>query len=193
MATVGTKLLTAEEFFEWVNRPENEGKLFELDRGEVIEMPSPGELHGAICFLLVRLLGNYLFQRGKGYLCSNDTGLLVEHDPDTVRGPDVMLFDESRPLDELSRKFTQRIPQLVVEVLSPSDQMTKVTRRLGQYFKRGVSLVWLVDPEMRSVAVYRADKYPLVLDETDELSAEDVLPGFRCGVAELFTLPGQPA
>jgi hypothetical protein len=91
MATVATKM-TADEFVAWLEGLDNGDKVYELERGEVVEMPSPGELHGVICFLIVRLLGNDVFQRGKGYLCSNDTGLLVEHDPDTVRGPDIMLF-----------------------------------------------------------------------------------------------------
>jgi Uma2 family endonuclease len=191
MATVATKLLTAEEFFEWVNRPENQDKLYELDRGEIVEMPSPSELHGVLCAFIVHLLWKFVIQRGRGYVCSNDTGLLVDEDPDTVRGPDIMLFDENRQLDQLSRKFTRRLPKVVVEVRSPSDQMTKLTRRIGQFLKRGVPLVWLVDPEVRSITVYRVDKYPVVLDETDELTGEEILPDFHCGVTEFFALPGQ--
>lgn len=189
MATVEAGGITAEEFCEWAGSSENQDKLFELESGEVVEMPSPSELHGVICFLIARILGNYLFQRGKGYLCSNDSGLLVARGPDTVRGPDLMLFDEGRPLDGLSRKFTERIPQLVVEVLSPSDQMTKVNRRISQFFKRGVPLVWLVDAEVRSVTIYRPDKYPVVADEAEELTGEEVLPDLRVRVADCFALP----
>lgn len=189
MATVETDLMTAEEFWAWANSPGNQDKLFELESGEVVEMPSPSELHGVICFLIARILGNYLFQRGKGYLCSNDTGLLVARGPDTVRGPDLMLFDESRPLDGLSRKFTERIPKLLVEVLSPSDQMTKVNVRISQFLKRGVPLAWLVDPEVRSVTVYRPGKEHTVADETEELTGEDALSDLRVRVADLFAMP----
>ncbi len=191
MAAVAATRLTAEEFWEWIHRSENEGRLFELENGEVVEMPSPGELHGAICFLIIRLLGNYLFQRGKGYLCTNDTGLLVKRDPDNVRGPDVMLFDETRALDNLSRRVTDRIPKLVIEVLSPSDQLSKVNRRIIQYLKRGVPLVWLVDPDVRTVTVYRPGKELYLVDDTEELTGEDVLPDLRMRVADLFTMPGQ--
>jgi Uma2 family endonuclease len=191
MATVETQRLSADEFWEWANRPENGGKLFELERGEVVEMPSPGERHGALCVWIGHLLWNYVIRRGAGGVCSNDTGLLVEQAPDTVRGPDVMLFGESRSLEQLSPKYSTRVPQLVVEVLSPSDQMTKVNRRIKQYLRRGIPLVWLVDPEVRSVSVYRPGKELLVLDETEELVGEEVLVDFRLPVAELFTLPGQ--
>ncbi|HBI42636.1 MAG TPA: hypothetical protein DDY78_07220 [Planctomycetales bacterium] len=189
MATVETDLMTAEEFFDWANRQENEDKFFELECGEIVEMPNPSELHGVVCFLIARILGNFLFQRGKGYLCCNDSGLLIARDPDTVRGPDLMLFDESRPLDALSRKFTERIPKLIIEVLSPSDQITKVNLRISQFLKRGVPLAWLVDPEVRSVTVYRPGKEHTVVDETEELTGEDALPDLRVRVADLFAMP----
>jgi Uma2 family endonuclease len=103
-----------------------------------------------------------------------------------------MLFDESRRLDDLSRMFTERVPKLVVEVLSPSDSQGKVNRRIGQYLKRGVPLVWLVDPEVRIVTVYQPGKEFFTLEEADELTGEEVLPGLRLRVGDLFTLPGQP-
>src|SRR5438128_8124659 len=101
-----------------------------------------------------------------------------------------MLFDESRPLKKMSRKFVDRIPKLIVEVLSPRDKLTQVNQRISQYLKRGVPLVWLVDPELRLVTVYRPGKDLVPLEETDELQSDDVLPGFRGRVAEFFTLPG---
>jgi Uma2 family endonuclease len=190
MATVATLKMTADEFVAWLDGIDNGGKVFELERGEVVEMPSPGELHGVVCGLIAYLLWRYIFQKGKGYLCSNDTGLLVERDPDTLRGPDIMLFDESRRLDQMSRKYTLHVPKLVVEVRSPNDQPTKMTYRVGQYLQRGVSLVWLVDPEVRCVTVCRQDSFPKVLDDTLELTGEEILPDLRMRVAELFALPG---
>ena len=193
MASILTSQMTAEEFCEWADRPENRGALYELVQGEPVAMSTPGELHGVVCFLIAHLLGNYLFQRGRGYICTNDTGLLVERDPDTVRGPDLMLFDEARRWEEISRKFAVAIPRLIVEVLSPSDQVGRVNRRISQYLKRAVPLVWLVDPEVRSVTVYRPGKDFYTVEETEELTGDDVLPDFRCRVAECFALPGQQA
>jgi Uma2 family endonuclease len=191
MATVQDKLLTADEFYDWASRPENQNKLYELDEGQVVEMPPPSESHGILCAYIAHLLWNYVIQRGKGSVCSNDTGLLIKRKPGTVRGPDIMVFDESRPLHKLSRKFAERIPRLVVEVLSPSDQMTKVNRRISQFLKRGVPLVWLVDPEARSVTVYRSGGVFNVVPESGVLTGEDVLPKLRYRVAELFALPGE--
>lgn len=191
MATVETKRMTAEEFWEWSHRPENQDKLLELDRGEVVEVTRPAEFHGVLCAWIAHLLWGYALKRGRGCVCSNDTGLLVERDPDTLRGPDLMFIDEPLSLDQLSRKFTERIPKLVIEVMSPHDRMTRINRRIGQYLERGIGLVWLVDAEVRSITAYRRDRYPLVLDDTDELTGEDVLPDLRFRVSELFTLPAE--
>jgi Uma2 family endonuclease len=157
-----------------------------------VEVPPPGELQGVVGSLLTYLLSRYVFGRGRGYVCSNDTGLLVGRDPDTVRGPDVMLFDEVGRFDDLSRKFAERVPRLIVEVLSPHDQVTRVNRRISQYLRRGVPLIWLVDPEVHSVTVYRGGGFHSVLDETEELTGEEALPDLRLRVAELFTLPQAP-
>jgi Uma2 family endonuclease len=86
----------------------------------------------------------------------------------------------------------QREVILVVEELSPTDDVTRVNRRVSQFLKRGVALVWLVDPEVRCVTVYRADRYPVVLDQPEDLLGDDVLPDFRCRVADFFARPGQP-
>lgn len=191
MATVESKLFTATDFWAWQQGLERDGRTFELDRGEIVEMPPPGQLHGIVCFLIVRLLGNFVFQRGKGYLCANDTGLLVETNPDTVRGPDIMLFDEQIPLERATSKFVQDVPKLVVEVLSPSDTVTNTNRRVNQLLMRGVPMVWLVDPLTQSVTVYPQGESHKVLDETDILLGGDALPDLRLPVADLFKLPGQ--
>jgi len=183
--------MTAEEFWEWASRPENQDRHFELEGGSPVEMPPPGEIHGLLCGWIAHLLWEYVLRRGAGGVTANDTGLLVEEDPDTVRGPDVMLFGESRPLTQLSPRFSTRVPLLVVEVLSPNDQANKVARRVGQYLRRGVPLVWVVDFEDRTVAVYRPGEIQMVLDDTEELTGEGVLPDFQHRVADLFALPGQ--
>lgn len=191
MSTTITQLMTAEQFFEWVNRPENRDRHFELERGKVVETSRPGERHGFICGNVTRILGNFTFQRRKGYVCSNDTGIVLERDPDTVRGPDVQLFDEVRRYDDLTPRYSERTPKLAVEVLSPNDQWGKVTRRITQLLSRGGPLVWLVDPEGRSITVYRPGQLPQVFEEDEEITGHDVLPDLRCRVADIFFLPGE--
>jgi Uma2 family endonuclease len=190
-ATTPAKM-TAEEFFDWANRPENGGKRYELERGEVVEMPSPGVRHGTVCWILGGIIWQYLSRWGAGHATTNDAGLIVQRKPDTVRGPDLMVFLDAKRYDDLEVKYAERVPTLVIEVLSPEDRAGKTNRRIEQYIRRGVPLVWLVDPEDRIVTVYRPDELHKTLDETDELTGNGVLPDFSCRVADLFALPGSP-
>lgn len=191
MATTATRLMTAEEFYDWTNRPENAGKHHELERGEVVEVSRPGEAHGVVCVNVAWVLGGYIRRRGKGYLCGNDTGIIWERDPDTVRGPDVVLYEQSRRFGELNPKYSDDVPQLAVEVLSPNDRPGKVNSRAGTFLKWGVALVWVVDPEDQTVSVYRPDKAPEVLEAGQELIGDGVLPDFRCRVSDFFYMPGE--
>lgn len=184
-----TPLMTAEEFFEWANRPEQHDRNFELVNGKVVIMPSPGELHGVICWLVSHILGAYLLKRGAGYLTTNDTGLILRRNPDTVRGPDIMLFLKNRSVDSLSAGHVETMPALVVEVRSPTDRDSKILRRVKQYLDSGVQMVWVVDPEDRVVTSYRPREFPKVHDNGDILTGNGVLPEFQCTVSELFNLP----
>jgi Uma2 family endonuclease len=193
MTTVTTELMTADEFFAWCNRPENRDRHFELERGKVVEVSRPGERHGVVCGDVVWILGGYVRQCGTGYVVGNDTGVIWEQDPDTVRGPDVFYYGKSRPFGELHPKYTEKTPQLVVEVLSPNDRMNKVMRRITKFLDWDVPLVWLIDPEDLTVSVYRQDRRPEVLEGEQELTGDDVLPGFRCRIADFFFMPGEAA
>lgn len=191
MTTIAaTSFMTAEEFYEFCRRPENSDRFLELDRGEVVEMNQPGIRHGVVCANVVRLLGNYVVSRNRGYVVSNDAGLIVERDPDSVYGPDACLFDETRSFDELEVQYEERPPALIVEVLSPSDRPGRVTKRLSRYQAQGVPLIWGVDPETRSVAVYRIDDAMTVLEEDAILTGGNVLPDLAIPVGDLFSVPG---
>jgi Uma2 family endonuclease len=191
MATISTSTMTAEEFHDWVQRPENRDRFFELERGGVVEMPPPGKYHGFVSGNIIGILRNFAVARKAGYVCGNDAGIQVDSDPDSVRGPDVSFYLDEQTAETMERKYAVAPPPLVVEVLSPNDQQSRTTRRVGQFLKHGVSLVWVVDPEVRCVSVYRADHYPIVVDENEEIHGGEVLPDFRCRVSEFFAMPGR--
>src|SRR5579875_693682 len=192
MATVTSKkLMTAEEFYEWANHPDNRHKYCELEQGEIVEMSRPGKRHGLVCANVVGILRNFVIQRKKGYVCSNDTGIIVERDPDTVRGPDVMLFEDAARIEDVDEKYGEKPPVLAVEVLSPNDTPGKIMQRVSEQKRFGTPLIWVLDCEARNVTVYRPGKEEKVVREGEELTGEDVLPDLRVRVAELFALPGQ--
>ena len=134
-----TRRMTASEFFDWVHRPENRNRFFELDRGEVVEMPPPGKYHGFVCGNVAWILGDFARQRRKGYVCTNDAGVLVERDPDTVRGPDVTFYEDAQTIDDMDRQYAARPPLLAVEVLSPNDRINRTIRRITQMLHGGVA------------------------------------------------------
>jgi Uma2 family endonuclease len=125
-----TELMTADEFFDWASRPENDNKWWELVRGEVIELPAPSKAHGVVCLNVSRLLSIYCIKRRKGYVTGNDSGVLLERDPDTVRGPDVAVFEDADHFEELHPKYGEIPPILAVEVLSPNDRADRVMEKL---------------------------------------------------------------
>jgi Uma2 family endonuclease len=154
-------------------------------------MSRPGERHRFVCLNVDGILRDYTSRRRRGRVCSSDTGLILQRDPDTVCGPDVVLDNQGRRHDDLKVRYSDEPPTLAVEVLSPNDCWGAVTRRITQFLQRGVALVWLVDPEGRTVTVCRNGQLPQVLSLEDELACEEVLPGFRCRIADFFYLPGE--
>jgi Uma2 family endonuclease len=183
--------MTAEAFCDWVHRPENENKWFELVRGEVIELPPPMKPHGVVASNIGRILGNFTVERDFGYVTGNDTGVILERDPDTVRGPDVAVYEDAHDYAELHPKYGEVPPRLAVEVLSPSDRADRTQHKIMDYLQTGVEMVWVADPENRTVTVYRPDRGPRYLQASEEITGEDILPGFRCQVADFFFVPGK--
>ena len=190
MSTIATNQLTAEQFFDRVHQPENTDRFFELDRGEVIEVPPPGKYHGFVCGNVARLLGNYADQTGHGYVCTNDSGLVIERDPDSVHGPDVTFYDDDETAEDMERRYSTKPPLLAVEVMSPNDRVNRVMSKVGQLLDYGVPVVWVVDPETKDVSICRAGQQSVLLTDADTIRGEGRLADFECPVAELFAMPG---
>ncbi|MBY0526398.1 MAG: Uma2 family endonuclease [Gemmataceae bacterium] len=187
MSTAASKkLMTADEFYDFVHRPENADRAFELVRGEVVEMSLPGELHGVVSSNANWLLSNFMRQRRRGRVLCNDPGIILERDPDTVRGPDIVFFEDTRKYNELNPKWVEDPPVLAIEVLSPNDRIGKVTLKITQFLHSGIRIVWLIDPAARDVTVHRKGKDPYVVEDGQELTGEDVLPDLRVRVADFF-------
>jgi Uma2 family endonuclease len=129
---------------------------------------------------IVGLLGSYVRQHrlGTGY-CG---GTSVFIDKKTVRSADVAFVPKERLTDE--RWLLE--PDLVVEVVSPSNHPRYMARKLNHYLSVGTRLVWYIDPGHRRIDVHRADGSTTVLLPSDTLSGENVVEGFACSVAEIL-------
>lgn len=182
MPAVLDKLVTIEEFEKF---PEPaDGSREELLRGEVVVMPPPQNLHGWIQLQIGFLLKMFVEPRKLGWVMT-ETGFILERDPDTLLGPDVVFWNiQDQPVRPA--KYSDVAPDLVVEVLSPEDRKKLVHEKIKTYVKRGVKLVWLVDPEVRTVTVYAGSMRGTELGDTETITGGDVLQGFSCSVAEFF-------
>jgi Uma2 family endonuclease len=179
-----TKLMTAEEF---IAADLGEGT-FELVRGEVIEVPPPMPVHGRVCGNAFFVLETYGRQSGRGYGLTNDTAVVTERGPDTVRGADVAFYGHARwPRSEVGKKVPPVPPDLAVEVYSPSNRRGALSKKVAEYLSVGTIMVWVSYPASRSVAIHSSDDQPpLVLHAGGVIENLPELPGFRCAVADFF-------
>lgn len=184
MSSVVPKLMTAEEFLHMA--PPTDGTKVELVRGELLQVCRPGFRHGRTQLRIGAILDQFGHSKQHGRAVV-ETGMVTERSPDTVRGPDVSYYSIQRlPLDQDPEGYPDVAPELCVEVLSPSNRVSPIREKMGEYFQRGVRIVWIVDPEDRTVAVYRSLDEGHIFHETATLTGEDVLPGFSCRVGDLF-------
>jgi Uma2 family endonuclease len=84
--------------------------------------------------------------------------------------------------------YLETIFDLVVEIRSKNDTDTEIAQKVKDYLKAGVSLVWVADPEAKTVTAHRRGRRPKVFREADALAAEDIAPGFRVLVSDVFQL-----
>ena len=116
-----------------------------------------------------------------------ETGFLLEQNPDTVLGADVAFVRQERIADTgLPRSYYPGAPDPAVEVISPSETVASADEKARQWLAAGARLVWNLRPLTRSVEIYRVNGEIEVLNADEELSGEDVVPGFACRVEELF-------
>jgi len=165
----------------------DDGRRHELVGGFVLSEPPASFKHGNVAAEIFRRLIEFVRQNDLGRVVSTETGFLLARDPDTVRAPDVAFVSRST-IERVGRfrGFFPGAPDLAVEVLSPSERPADVHAKTGDYLAAGTRVVWVVDPSRRQVRVHRSLLHPLMLDETEMLEGDDVLPGFQVQVARFF-------
>lgn len=158
----------------------------ELVRGELIETLPPGVQHGIIALAL----GVYLrlwAQSSQASYVGVEAGFRLDHDPDTVRGPDVFFISGERVAgSDIPVGFGEFAPDLAVEVVSPNETAEARREKVDDYLQAGSRLVWEIYPRRREVVAHTPDGRAQTFRSTDTLAAPDVLPGFTCPVAALF-------
>ena len=178
-----TQLMTADELLKL---PRGSFR-YRLVKGELITMSPSGSEYGVIVVNLTVLLGQYVKANKLGIVFGAETGFKIEENPDTVLAPDVAFISrEHIPESGIPKKYWSGAPDLAVEVLSPGDTTREVEKKVNQWLTAGARLVWTINPGRKSVTVHQASRDTFTLSEKDELDGEDIVPGFRCRLSEIF-------
>ena len=165
----------------------NPEKEYEIVAGQPEEKVMGGARHGGIGARLLSRLCSYVEAQRLGGVYGPDTSFQIGPNE---RLPDVAFVAADRiPLEGEPEGMWPFAPDLAVEILSPTDLHEKVSGKIREYFAAGVRQVWLVSPEYKTVTIYQSPTQVRMLTEEDELIGDEILPGFRCRLRELFQSP----
>jgi Uma2 family endonuclease len=184
------RVITPEEFY----RMGDAARGFELVNGEMKELGMSAQssrVGGQVHFQFE----NYSRSNTPGWAFPPETGYrCFADDRGRVRKPDASFIALGRMTREQYEEegYIDIVPDLVAEVISPNDLAGDVEEKLAEWLDAGVKVVWVINPETRTVRVHRHDGGYAFLRDTETLTAPDVLPGFAVPVADLFRLPGEP-
>ena len=168
--------MTLEEFLE----SDLEG--CEYVNGELIPKMPTSLNHGKINTSLILSLGSHVRENQLGDIYSSDTGFRIG---ERMLIPDIAFVSTARIPDDMD-EASPIPPDLAVEVVSPTDVLSRLVEKAFAYLEAGTHLVWVVEPKSKTVMVYRSETDIKLLTRNDTLTGEDVVEGFSCSVAELF-------
>ncbi|MES3034634.1 MAG: Uma2 family endonuclease [Gemmatimonadota bacterium] len=177
-----TPLMTADELM--VQQPPD--KDVELVRGRMSVREPPKPLHGMYAAKLGFLVSQHVYAKRLGAVFAQDTGFQIASAPDTVLAPDLAFLRAERLPGAAEDQYWRIAPDLVAEILSPSDRRTAVRRKVHDWLGAGVSVVWVIEPKQRRATIHFADGSELAVSADGELIGGAVLPGFRCALEEVF-------
>ncbi len=179
-------LMTADELLAY----DAGGRRTELVRGQLVVREPAGGAHAGVLFELSVAIGLYLRtpQAVAGRVLVGDPGVWIARDPDTVRAPDLAFVSRERLSDGvLPERFLTVVPDLVVEIRSPTDRTGALLQKVGQWLEAGVTTVWVIDPARRNAQCYEGDGIVVLVGEQDTLDGGTVLPGLRIPLASLWS------
>ncbi|HLU08998.1 MAG TPA: Uma2 family endonuclease [Oceanobacillus sp.] len=182
-------LHTVDEFEQFINKPENADRRFELIYGEIVEKV-PTEEHGAIVVNICTGLKIHAKAQNPEDRVTVESRHSVSGDNINDRLPDIAYTTAARAMPITRKGAVPQMPDLAVEVKSPNDSYTQIRSKALFYLANGTRLVWLVFPERRVVEVYHENGDLEVLTERDDdvLDGGDVLPGFRMPLRDVFAV-----
>ena len=183
------RLYTVDDVWRLAQLPENELKHYYLIDGELFWDMAPGYRHGRLAGHIFRFLLNYAEEHdlGEGTV---ESAYYPADDRHTLLAPDVAFLRRQAAPPDTHEKFVPRMPDLAVEISSPSNTLAELRRKAAVYLANGTELVWIVLPERAGVEVWRADAEGQPVSEfvarDGSVSGEPVLAGFKLDLQRLF-------
>jgi Uma2 family endonuclease len=185
MVATKAKPISVEELWERRDEPYR----FALIDGELHRIPGAGGTHGALQIFLGMHFGPFVYSRNLGRLYSA-TGFRLFADRETTLFPDVAFVRRERvPRQEQEERFLNLVPDLAMEIESPSDYPKLKDEKLTAYLDARTPCVWWFYPRARSISIHRSGQDEVKLGPDDLLDGGDILPGFSIRVGDLFAAP----
>ena len=158
----------------------------ELIDGVIVRMSPTGGVHGFLESRLTFFLFRFSQDTQAGLVLGGEIGIYIRHDPDRIRGADLAFWSNAKLPDGPPPGFIDVAPDLVVEIFSPTDRWAEMNEKIEDYFSIGVGEVWIVEPEEKTVFVYRSATQRTPLRRGDTLTGSGSLTDFRLPLDVLF-------
>ena len=169
--------MTADELLQLPD----DGMRYELVEGELRKMSPSGARHGRVAAEIVGSLIAHMKRQRTGAIYSSETGFRISRKPDTVRAPDAAFVRSERVIDTAG--FFDGPPDAAFEVVSPGDTYTEIEEKTLAWLRAGTKVVIVVDPRTKTARIHRTGG---ASNAEDVIEIEDVIPGWRLPLAELF-------
>jgi Uma2 family endonuclease len=160
------------------------GYTYEVIDGELIMSPKNDFFHGDICAELLTALRTYAKAKRLGVVLDSSTGFWMANR--NCRAPDISFVSKARLRGGPPKGFFEGAPDLAIEVLARSNTPQDIKERLDDFFESGTKVAWLINPQRRFVEVCHSQLDRRILGPGADLDGEDILPGFRYPIADLF-------
>jgi len=176
--------MTAEEFEKYPADCR-----YDLIEGELVEMPPMAGLeHGIVGDRLASRASVYADDHDLGAGAFAETRFTIERSPDTSIGPDWAFIAKERLPHPAPKGYAAIVPDLILEVRSPSDTAEEAEAKMQRWIRAGVRLGWELNIKDRVLTVYHPEQAPRTIDIDGVIDGEDVLPGFTFSMRRLFPI-----
>ena len=180
------RVYTVDDVWRLEQEPRHPTEKYYLIDGELHVKMSPNQRHSEVSSLLAHYLQSYVLPRDLGRV-TVECGYHPPGDRSCVLLPDVAFEGLPRAAQPSRSTYVPYMPDLAVEIISPSQTWAKTRRKAQRYLRHGTALVWLIDPGAKSAELWqRGTERREVIDLGGELSGGDILPGFSLPLKRLF-------